>query len=38
MSYCDDCPYNEGVHGEEIICELDYDPMECPVKCRRVEE
>lgn len=26
---CADCPYNEGVRGEEIICAFDFDPREC---------
>ena len=30
MSRCDDCPFNSGVHGEEIICDLDMAPNECP--------
>lgn len=38
MSYCDECPFNGGVHGEEIICELDNDPTDCPYKRRRAEE
>lgn len=29
---CDECPYNSGVHGEEIICDLDQDPTDCPHK------
>jgi len=31
---CDDCPYNSGVHGEEVICDFDHDPRDCPVKRR----
>lgn len=31
---CDDCPHNDGVHGEEIICFFDYDPFDCPIKKR----
>lgn len=31
MSLCDECPYNCGVRGEEIICSLDNDPRECTV-------
>jgi len=34
---CDECPYNVGVHGEEVICEFDHDPFDCPHK-RRLEE
>ena len=26
---CKDCPYNGGLRGEEIICRLDHDPMNC---------
>lgn len=38
MSYCDECPFNSGVRGEEIICDLDNDPTDCPYKRRRAEE
>ena len=38
MSYCDECPFNSGVHGEEIICDLDHDPTDCPYKPRRADE
>jgi len=34
---CDDCPYNHGVHGEEIICVFDRDPSDCIYR-RRLEE
>ena len=37
MSYCDECPFNDGVHGEGIICMLDQDPTDCPYK-RRSDE
>lgn len=37
MSYCDECPYNSGVHGEEIICDLDQDPWDCPHKKKVAE-
>ena len=30
MSICDDCPFNSGVRGEEIICDLDRYTDECP--------
>ena len=36
MSYCDECPYNSGVRGEEIICDFDYDPFDCPHKMKVV--
>ena len=35
VTSCDDCPYNGGVRGEEIICEFDHDPTDCPHKRRR---
>ena len=38
MSYCDECPFNDGVRGEEIICMMDQDPTDCPYKNRRVDE
>lgn len=34
VTSCDDCPYNGGVRGEEIICEFDHDPTDCPHKRR----
>ena len=30
VTSCDDCSCNSGVHGEEIICDLDRDPFDCP--------
>ena len=38
MSYCDQGPFNDGVHGEEIICMMDQDPTDCPYKRRRSDE
>lgn len=38
MSYCDECPFNDGVRGEEIICEMDKDPTDCPYKRREADE
>ena len=38
MSYCDQCPYNSGVHEEEIICDLNQDPRDCPYKSREADE
>lgn len=37
MSYCDECPFNSGVRGEEIICDMDKDPSDCPYKKKVVE-
>lgn len=38
MSRCDDCLFNDGVRGEEIICVLDRSPDECPRHNREVDE
>lgn len=38
MSYCDTCPFNSGVRGEEIICDMDQDPRDCPYKHREADQ
>lgn len=34
---CDECPFNSGMRGEEVICDFDHDPWNCPHKRRESE-